>query len=500
MLKTTQFILVLALVAVAGISDLTFAQQVGSKEVGSRKIVATRPAPFSSTLEGASTQLPDAIAAEFAALIADSDSVAASIRMCELNAPLTNDRPDATFSLCSTCPESGITSDCCSCDRKNRRTSNSVASLNQTRLNETNLDRANLGVAIKINARHLAEMESAKYDSDKCNSDQCQSNCCTSAVCDSETCNTATCQVPKCQNECCSFTWSQETNKYSQQMATLLNVTLQNGTSDDAARKKVIEAAFAMVAESAEAQSRSKLIQLEARHQQELTNLQNSLAIATRESSASAEIKEMLIPIYANLNRTVQKLELLHSATASMKRAVDAMDEQIENQLAAKAPVSSRTIRNPLVYTQPKPAYPTRNHSQPAQQYAPRVYPSNRNENKSWISIPEPNENSETTQLRPVESRSTARISQARSQPISQPKVGERVIDRQPARRAPNTPVANRANLESTNARKQVDLLKREIQMLQRKLETLTESSVRPAGHLEPMFTPDQALLPIYDQ
>ncbi len=474
--KSTLCFLVIAAVSVTGISNLSHAQEVDS---------ARTTAPFFSTLEEAAAgPLPDAIAVEFAALIADSDSVANSIRTCELNAPLTNDTSEvAKFSQCSVCLNISDTPDCSDCDATSAVWKSTPSTSNISERTETG----------------------------KCGSVQCESNCCASsktesAICESGKCNAATCQAPKCTDGSCSFSWSNETSKYSQQMATLLNVTLKNGTDNDEARKKAIDAAFAMVAESAEAQSRTKLIQLESRHQQELTSLRNRLAIATQGSSANAEIKELLIPIYANQNRTFHKLQSLTDTTSSMMRALDAIDQQIDRKLAKKEPVKSQTIRNPLVDSQPtlnRPSYRTAQVLAPVRSgatiWTPRSEPdSNRGPKladfyKDWA------DKLEQTRMRPIDSRSNTDSLPPRNSP---PQIGNRInhYDRQPERRISSGSTANRTSRQSTSEQRQVDLMRREIQLLQQRLEALTESPVRPAGHLEPMFTPDQALRPIYDR
>ena len=148
------------------------------------------------------------------------------------------------------------------------------------------------------------------------------------------------------------------TDQYCAQLVGLLATTLTGSKANPVGQQRAIEAAFAMVAERASADSDSKIAKLKFEHQrmiammsehfeQTLVEQEPELHIASRENSNRLpQARSEMEPIYAIQYRNSKKLEALTGSNRRLFRSV----RMLENELACftlqqKAKLSQTEIK-----------------------------------------------------------------------------------------------------------------------------------------------------------
>lgn len=225
-------------------------------------------------------------------------------------------------------------------------------------------------------------------------------------------------------------------------MAGLLAVTLQNQPDIDA-KRKAIEAAMLMVSETAQANAEAQIAKLEATHQQEMARLQMKVHQLSVETTSVNQLQEWLGPIYTNQNRNYQQMKLVSVNNAAINRTLALLEKQIDRGNAAKA---SQKIHNHTI--------------------AKADYVSSEQKDVFDRQLP------------------AYQITKNRTIDYSKPtfQTAEPATEHAPKKDSEN----------------EIQRLQAQLNTIQTRLESLQNDKVRPAGHLEPVYTPDKPLKPIY--
>ena len=316
--------------------------------------------------------------------------------------------------------------------------------------------------ADKLNEQFWEDADSVvhslqKCECEECGAEACGTQACESAECGTESCTAEACGSAECEAEGCSTCPScpedcdSPTDQYCKQMAGLLAVTLNGSQADPAAQRRAIEAALKMVAENAQAQSEAKLAKLELNYEKSLIQLQYQMTASTQDTASVEQLKAWFDPIFVTQQRNVQVIHQLSSDISALKKSLSFMGQKI-----AKTASSQTRNEVPIFRT------PDSDHR------FPRSLRSNAAADETAFFKTGYNKTGFVKAGYDTAAYDKAAFEKAAFEKAASDRAKER----------------------------EIESLRRQIEQLDRQLEVLTKP-VQRAGHLAPIYTPDQPLEPL---
>lgn len=123
---------------------------------------------------------------------------------------------------------------------------------------------------------------------------------------------------------------------YCDQMARLLCDTLCNSDLDPTKKTAAIKSAMQLVVVNAQIAAEAKIAQMKAAHQSELAIMRGRLLQYGYIESNQKKLFQWLSPIYSNVDRNFQQIEKMAEGSAQLKRCLDIIQTQLNEQQTAK--------------------------------------------------------------------------------------------------------------------------------------------------------------------
>lgn len=261
-------------------------------------------------------------------------------------------------------------------------------------------------------------------------------------------------------------------DRYYRQIAVLLSVTINSKDVDEKSKLYAIETALKLVAKNAKVQDEWKRQTLEQQHEKTLVMYQEQIRRLAAERDSLQQANQWIKPIYKNQAQHYKRMDEILRSNASLGIAVRRLEQRVsEFELQSSPKTANRRSLEPLPALRRNELSRYDDHfgysnSTASGQSDTRSW-SPRNEMRAPASFP----------LRPLKNASYE----------------SQMYDR------PGTNDGEFASVDEQAEAKEIAYLRRRIAELDRQLERLTQP-VRQADHLEPVYTPEQPLEPLFQR